>query len=334
MIKKIILVAAVLILVAIIVLTKTTSQIESPVENTPVPAQRVWIVKSADTMKYSRDPSLEKLNDPSFDEVINSQISAIKNLNATHVAIGTPYDERFNPMLKRWVKAARNNSLRVWFRGNFAGWQGWFGYDKSLSREEHLEMTKNFIRSNPDLFLDGDIFSPCPECENGGPGDPRRTGDAAGHRKFLIEERNAALEEFKNINKKVLVMDSMNYDVAKLVMDKETAKAMGGIVVIDHYVRTPEKLEADVQKLAELTGAKILLGEFGVPIPDIHGSLSDQEQAAWIEKALVLLRDEEELIGLNYWVTVGGSTGIFNKDNSPKLAAEVLKKYFLLTELE
>lgn len=333
MIKKIIL-AVVFVLLALFVFTRQNAQNLPSIPESPEPPKRVWSIKSADTMKYSRDPSLEKLNDPSFDEVINSQVSAIKNLNATHVAIGTPYDERFNPVLKRWVKAARNNGLRVWFRGNFAGWEGWFGEGRSLSREEHLRLTREFIQKHPDLFRNGDVFSPCPECENGGPGDPRSNGDKEGHRKFLIDERNAALEEFKNMGKDIMVLDSMNYDVARLVMDRETANSMGGIILVDHYVRTPEKLEADVKDLAASAEAKIMLGEFGVPIPDIHGNLSDQQQAEWIEKALSLLKDEQDLIGLNYWVTIGGSTAIYNKDSSPKPAVEVLKKYFSLTSLD
>lgn len=333
--NKLFLLVLLILIGSLVLIFKSKSQsIDQKTIATPVKQERRWQIKSIDTMKYSRDLSLEKLNDPSFDIVINSQITAIKDLHATHVAIGTPYDEKFIPILKRWVKAARDNDLKVWFRGNFSGWQGWFGESRSLSRQKHLELTQTFIQNHPDLFRDGDIFSPCPECENGGPGDPRSNGDIDGHRKFLIDQRNTALEEFKNINKKVIVLDSMNYDVAKLVMDKETAEAMGGIVVIDHYVKTPERLESDVKKLAEQTGAKIILGEIGVPIPDIHGNLSDQEQAAWIEKALGLLRDEEELIGLNYWVSHGGSTKIFDDVGTPKPAAEILKKYFSLQNLD
>ena len=33
------------------------------------------------------------------------------------------------------------------------------------------------IEKNPDLFQNGDIFTACPECENGGPGNPNHTGE-------------------------------------------------------------------------------------------------------------------------------------------------------------
>ena len=100
-----------------------------------------WSVRSIDTMKYSRDLSRQKLQDPRFDSVIDSQVSAIANTGATHVAIDTPYDPEFLPLLKRWVAAARKYNLHVWFRGNFSGWEQWFGYSK-IDRKTHLEKTK------------------------------------------------------------------------------------------------------------------------------------------------------------------------------------------------
>ena len=333
--KKLLIISSALALFfLILILLKSAKQNKNEKIISPVKQGRVWQIKSVDTMKYSRDLSLEKLNNLSFDAVINAQVKAIKELNATHVAIGTPYDDRFIPILTRWVNSARKYGLNVWFRGNFAGWEGWFGESRSLSREEHLRLTREFIQKHPDLFRNGDIFSPCPECENGGPEDPRHQTPVAEHRKFLIDQRNAALEEFNRIGKKVTVLDSMNFDVAKLVMDRETAGAMGGIVAIDHYVKNPQKLSQDIADLAAKTDAKIFLGEFGVPIPDIHGRLSDEEQAVWVEEVLSMISRRNYVIGINYWVSHGGSTEIFAKDNLPKPAAKVLKSYFSLKNLD
>src|SRR3989344_5428418 len=52
-------------------------------------------------------------------------------------------------------------------------------------------------------FEEGDIFSSCTECENGGPGDPRRSGDVAGHRNFLTEEYKITNDAFRKIGKNV-----------------------------------------------------------------------------------------------------------------------------------
>jgi len=305
---------------------------QSPVttEQKQFTTPRVWQIKSIDTMTYSRDRAREQFNNQKFDETIETQISAIKNSGANYVAIDTPYDEEFYPFLERWVDISRNHGLNIWYRGNFSGWEGWFGYKKDLTREDHLALMRQFINKNGHLFEEGDIFDPCPECENGGPGDPRKTSDVVGFRQFMIDEHQAANEEFRKIGKNVRIVGSMNYDVANLVMDEDTANSVGNLVVIDHYVKTPQKLADDIEKLAKKSSANIMLGEFGAPIPDIHGKLDEQAQAAWIEEALVLVSKKEEVIGLNYWVGFGGSTAIFNNNGSAKPAAKVLEKYFKL----
>ena len=287
-----------------------------------------WQVASIDTMKYSRDVAREKLRDPSFDSVIERQIKDIAETHATHVAIATPYDDEFLPFLKRWVKTARKYKLKVWFRGNWSWWEHWFGYS-SIDRKTHIEKTVKFISQNPDLFVDGDIFGACNECENGAPGDPRHNGDAEGHRDFLIEEYKATKAAFEKIGKKVSSnFSSMNGDVANLIMDKETTKAMDGIVVVDHYVASPDQLIIDIKALAKKSGGKIVLGEFGAPIPDIHGKMSDQEQSEWLQSALQKLFNMGEVIGMNYWTNVGSSTQLWDFKGSPRSAVEILKKYY------
>lgn len=289
---------------------------------------KFWKVQSIDTMKYSRDLSREMLENKPFDFVIDDTMKKIADTGATHVSIGTPYDREFIPILKRWTDSARKNNLKVWFRGNWSGWEGWFDYPR-ISREDHLALTKNFILNNPSLFKDGDIFTACPECENGGPGDPRHNGDLEGHRTFLIKEYIATKDAFDKIGKKVRTnFNSMNGDVAALVMDKATTRALGGIVAVDHYVATPDKLAADIKKLSDSSGGRVVLSEFGVPIPDINGNMSELDQAKWISSALEKLLKMTEVEGLNYWVSVGGSTEIWPKNKSPRLAVQTITKFF------
>lgn len=291
-------------------------------------AEPVWQFQSIDTMKYSRDLAREKLTDKNFDSVIDEQIQLIAESGATHVAIGTPYDQEFIPFLQRWVKAARKYDLNVWFRGNFSGWEEWFGY-KKIDRKTHLAMTKTFITDNKNLFEDGDIFSPCPECENGGPGDPRSTHDVTGHRNFLIQEHKVATESFRKIHKDVNTsFNSMNGDVARLVMDKETTKALGGVVVIDHYVKNPEDLASDVQQIVKESGGQVVLGEFGAPIPDIHGQMSQDDQNTWLVTALQKLSFLPGFMGMNYWTSVGSSTQLWNEDLQPTKAARTLQDFY------
>lgn len=292
------------------------------------PKQSLWNFQAIDTMKYSRDMAREKLHDTSFDAVIERQIGAIADTGATHVALATPYDEEFVPFLTRWVAVARAHHLRVWFRGNWSGWEGWFNYPR-ITREEHWDKTRAFIEHHPELFADGDAFSACPECENGGPGDPRQTGDVMGHRNFLIAEYKMMQKSFHQMNKNVRTdLFSMNGDVARLVMDSVTTQALGGIVTIDHYVKSPEQLVRDVEEIAKKSGGKVILGEFGAPIPDIHGSFTDTEQAQWVDRVLGLLEQSSSVEGVNYWLSVGGSTEIWRKGGNEREAVSVLQGYF------
>lgn len=289
-----------------------------------------WEVQSVDTMKFSRDLSREKVDDLGFDQEIDEHVSKIAQVGATHVAIGTPYDEEFLPFLRRWVDSARRHNLKVWFRGNWSGWQQWFDYP-SITREEHLAKTEEFIIQNTDLFADGDIFGACPECENGGPGDPRSNGDLAGHREFLINLYQVTKQGFKEIGKQVKTnYFSMNGDVARLVMDQKTTAALDGIVVVDHYVASPQQLANDLNSLAKQSGGRVVLGEFGAPIPDIHGQMSAEDQAGWIEEALRELSQIPQLVGINYWVGVGGSTQIWEAGLSPRPAVEVIRSFYQL----
>ncbi len=287
-----------------------------------------WDIQSIDTMKYSRDLAREKLKSASFEETIDAQVKNIAEAGATHVAIATPYDEEFFPFLEKWVNSARKYELKVWFRGNFSGWEGWFDYPK-ISREEHIGKTVEFIKTHNEIFLDGDIFSGCPECENGGPGDPRYNDNLERHRKFLIDEYVEVKKTFTNLGLKVSAnFNPMNADVAKLVMDAKTTKALGGLVVIDHYVKKPEDLSKDIDIIAAISSGKVFLGEVGAPIPDIHGDMTENEQAEWLDSTMKTLSANKHLTGLNYWVNIGGSTQLWKNDNTPRKAVEVVKKYF------
>lgn len=288
-----------------------------------------WPVQAIDTMKYSRDNSGQYLQDlDSLREVADWQLSGIAKTGATHVAIATPYDEAFLPVLRIWVELARAHDLHVWFRGNWSGWEEWFDYP-AITRQQHLDLTREFILKNPTLFADGDIFSACPECENGGPGDPRMTGDVDGFRQFLIDEHTMMAQAFAKIGRSVTYnYNSMNGDVAKLIMDEPTTAALGGVVTIDHYVKTPEQLVRDVEALVAQSHGKVVIGEVGAPVPDIHGQLTQEQQAAWIAATLQAIADHNEIIGVSYWTNQGGSTALWNEDGTPRTAVQTVTDFF------
>lgn len=311
-----------LFVIAIMFYTTTTSVVEA---TTQVPW---WEIQSIDTVKYSRDRAREMLHQPSLTALIDEQVSLIAQTGATHVALGTPYDPEFVPILTLWVKSARKHNLKVWFRGNLSGWEEWFDYPR-IGTTEHTENIVKFIHSNPTLFETGDLFSSCPECENGGPGDPRHTGNVEEYRQFLITEYQAVKAAFRQIDKNVSPnMHSMNGDVARLVMNPATTQALGGVITVDHYVSTPEQLAKDVEEYARISQGKVILGEFGVPIPDIHGRMTPDQQAQWMEESLKLLADIDDLIGLNYWTSVGGSTELWSSSGAAKVGVATLTSYY------
>lgn len=287
-----------------------------------------WDFRSIDTMKHSRDLAREKQGSPSYDAVIEKEVAAIAESGATHVAIGTPYDEEFVPYLSRWVEAARRHGLKVWFRGNFSGWEGWFDVPR-IDRETHLQNLRRFLNTHPSLFEDGDVFTSCPECENGGPGDPRQTGDVEGFRNFLLAENDVAQEFFRTTGKNVrTAWFSMNADVARLIFDPETTRRLDNTVTIDHYVRSPEALARDAEALSQKSGGSVVLGEFGAPIPDIHGKMTEAAQAEWLRAALTALQNTPSIAGLNYWTHAGSSTALWDDSGKPRQAASVLRAFY------
>ncbi|MBN1169275.1 hypothetical protein JXA63_05285 [Candidatus Woesebacteria bacterium] len=288
---------------------------------------RFWEVQSIDTMKYSRDLAREKLKDPYFKEIIEEQVEEIAETGATHVAIGTPYDVEFLPYIKVWVELARANNLKVWYRGNISGWEGWFNYPL-ITPEEHVRKVVQFIKVNPELFEDGDIFSSCPECENGVIGDPRSEVSVEDFRSFIVKEYSEVKKAFKDIDKDVKAnYFSMNADVAYLVMDEDTTDALDGLVTVDHYIKDPKKYGVDIKRLVSRSGGNIVIGEFGAPIPDIHGSMSEEKQSEWIDLALSEMVNDD-VVGVNYWTYTSSSTGIWTEGNRAKHAIEVVDKYF------
>ncbi len=293
----------------------------------------IWEYECLDTMKFSRDTARDWVGNPGgLQKVIDSQIAAIKDLGANCVAIDTPYDEEFIPFMTKWVNEAREQNLKVWFRGNFSGWEGWFGYKKFTSAQEHIDKTKYFLTNHSNLFVEGDIFTPAPEAENGVLKDPGRNPVAAEEfRNFVIQSTAACNESFAKVSKKGIRCGyySANGDVARLVFTPDSVAKTGGVIVADHYVKTAERFINDLIYLHELQKAPVVVGEFGAPIHDIHGAMTEQQQADFIAQEIELLYKHREIFtGINYWVAHGGETAVFRKDGSAKPVAQVLKNYF------
>lgn len=291
----------------------------------PVSGPGFWPIRSVDTMKISRD----RANQPAYTEKIPLYVDAVAELGANYIAVGTPYDEEFSAVLEAWVTEARKKNLSVWFRGNFSGWEGWFNYPRLSGPDEHIALMQRLIAAHPDLFRDGDIFTPAPEPENGILRDPYGA-DRQAYLSFLTGSYDACTEAMKDIGKRVACgYFSMNGDIARNVLTRDVASHLG-VVVIDHYVRTVRQLAEDIRYLQAEYGVPVVLGETGVPIPEIHGAMTEKAQAEYMDTELAALtRLQTPIEGLNYWTAFEGTTKLFDDPDSPRPVAAVVRNYFL-----
>ncbi len=283
-------------------------------------------------MKVSRDRAKEKMPQELQKAIIAESVNTISSLGANCIALGTPYNDEFLPYLTLWVSEARKNHLHVWFRGNWAEWEGWFGYPKNLTTTEHIKRTKEFIQKNPQLFEDGDIFTPAPEAENGGPFDPVDSHTKTLlMRQFLIAQHIESAKTFESIGKRVTTnWLSMSGGVAKATLNHETIYQLNNAVTLDHYVATPKEMAEYIAYFSDRYNAGVVLGEFGAPIPDLNGSMTEKEQAAFVDVLLKVLYEQGNVIkGVNYWTLSESSSALLSKEGDEKEVAAILKKYYL-----
>jgi hypothetical protein len=289
-----------------------------------------WQYQCIDTMKSSRDQARSWATKKNLGKLIDQQMSAIAATGANCVAIDTPYDAEFLPMLKAWVAGARAHHLMVWFRGNFSSWEGWFDYPQGMTEAELLGKTKSFIASNPDLFADNDIFTAAPEAENGGPFKQVDPANFQRYRTFLVTESAQTKAGFLAIHKHVTTnWDSMNGGLAMRMLDRPTVDQLGNSITIDHYVADPAGMGSFIDYLVHKFGSQVVVGEWGAPIPDINGAMTYQQQASFSRQLLqqMALRSKN-VKGINYWTLSDGSTAIVDRNMKALPAFDVISSYY------
>lgn len=288
-------------------------------------------VQCIDTMKVSRDKAKENISVDKQIAAIQKELKEISSLGANCVAVGTPYDDEFLPYLKLWVAEARKQQLHVWFRGNWSSWEGWFGHPKSMTTDDHIKQTVTFIKSNPDLFADGDIFTAAPEAENGAPFNPVDSAQKyTAFRNFLKAENLETQKAFQSIHKNVTTnWLSMSGGVAEAVLNQSTIANMDNTVTLDHYVKDPQEVTSYLDYFQKNYHSSLVLGEFGAPIPDLNGSMTEDQQAVFVDKLLqILYQHKNSIKGVNYWTLSESSTALLNSDGKEKVVTAVLKKYY------
>jgi hypothetical protein len=292
----------------------------------------LWQYQCIDTMKYSRDAAREFVGQTAENKAfIAGEVAKIKSLGANCIAVATPYDEEFFPVLSMWVNAAHEQGLVVWFRGNFSGWEGWFNHPKFKNAAEHHTLMRQFIFHHANIFKAGDILTPAPEAENGLLGNPWESeASKQALRDFVITSQQSCVQAVKDAAASVRCgFFSANGDVAEQIYSLDTIHRTGAVTTIDHYVSSAERMNRDIINLQKAKQAQVFLGEFGAPIPDINGQMNEVEQAFFIRSLMRTFYINKHLItGVNYWVLRGGSTSILNDDGSERPVAEVIRDYY------
>lgn len=294
-----------------------------------------WDYQCIDTMKTSRDRTREWAHRPDLPQLIDEQVSLVAATGANCIAIGTPYDPEFMPVLQTWVASARTHHLRVWFRGNFCGWEGWFGYPRTLTTAQLLNQTDQFIAANPGLFSDGDQFTAAPEAENGGPFKPAGAHFITDYRAFLTAQTDRTAGAFARIGKHVGTnWASMSGGVARSILDRTTIDNLGGLVTLDHYVPAATAMTNEVDYYHDHFGAHVVVGEWGAPIPDINGPLTSDQQTNLVTQILAGLATRHNYVdGVSYWTLTGGTTGLTDDNGAVRPVYAALKRYYRPTIL-
>ncbi|HSW88583.1 MAG TPA: carboxypeptidase-like regulatory domain-containing protein [Candidatus Saccharimonadales bacterium] len=320
--KYITLAVLLLVCIAFFVVNHILSQNSNPAS--------LWKYQCIDTMKSSRDAARSEVFKKNALAEIAKEVTIIKKLGANCVAIDTPYDEEFVPFLQMWVMQAREEHLHIWFRGNFSSWEGWFNYPKGMTTKEHLQRTNNFILSHADLFQNGDIFTPAMEAENGWGNGYVPPNEYPLFRQFLIDEHTTAQKAFQQIGKNVITnWLSMSGGLAKNMLDEATISSLDDTVTIDHYVNNPEDMKNYVDYFSTKFHARVVIGEFGAPIPDINGTMTDQEQANFVKNIFyILYQEHENVFAVNYWTIKYSSTALVDINGTSKPVSTVLNQYY------
>ena len=297
-----------------------------------------WEIRSVSSMKETKDVICNQRSA----EFINSWVKKAAGLGVNYISIETPYE---NPpcgnalaYTKIWVKAIRAHGLKVWHRHMPLAFEGIYDQPKNQNLET-LPIITNYIRSNPDLFQAGDIFTPIPEPQNGGISGV--TYCAQGICQFSNKENfnkwlRDAITESKSAFSEIGLGDQIkigyygfdgfvawghNNPDWKGILEDATIRMMGNIT-IDHY---PELVGTQMDKdLAELEamypGVKIIIGEWGA----VTGG--DTVQAV---RSSMGAAKRPSVVGFNYWhMGMGGNESLLNDDFSVKPAYEAVKSYF------
>ncbi len=298
-----------------------------------------WSIKSVSSMKETKD----KVCNPRSLESINKWVSKAKELGVNYIAVETPYD---NPgcassleYTQNWIFAIRAHGLKVWHRHMPLAFEGIYNVPKAIN-VDYLPMISDYIKSHPDFFEEGDIFTPIPEPQNSGikgitycPSGLCYFNGKAEFNTWLrnaIDSSNSAFSSI-GLGGKIkvgyfgfdgfIVWGDNNPDWHGILEDSTVAKM--GNLTIDHYPEAiGDTMENDLKELSQkYPNIPIIIGEWGT----ISGG--DTEQT--VKNSMGAAFNHPQVQGFNYWhFGMGGHESLINEDFSEKAQFDEVQSFF------
>ncbi len=326
-----------------------TSTVEPTVE---AQSQQEEIDLADSTMKQTKDMVRNPLSEHEIEIIVDKSVE----LGVTHVGIENPYD---NPKGgnsveygRQWINIIRSRGLNVWHRHMPLRFEGIYDEPKIVTKKEYekddegklkldenmnpimkpdayITQVGNFIRENPDLFVEGDIVTPIPE-----PQGPGVRGINCGEECMFdsVDDFNAWLVTLDKETKKALadigqgggrvkvvccgfdgfiVWGDNNPDwIGKSFLYEDTVAQLGAIA-IDHYPQGGATLEEDLQEYRDQwPGVDVYLSEVGA----IPRDGAPEEVKADAQMLADGIRAHKDIIkGVMYWHAAGGREGLLEK---------------------
>ncbi len=280
----------------------------TPIVTTTANSGGTFAIQSIDSMKDTKDTICGQR--PL--DWINKWLDKAVELGANYVAISTPYE---NPSCgdalsytKTWVKAIRAHGMHVWHRHMPLSFEGIYSTPKTTGNN-YLDLISNYIKNNPDLFENGDIFTPIPEPQNGGiqgitycANSVCQFQSAAQFNQWLRDAMTTAKNAEQAIGKDMKIgyygfdgfvaWGDKNPDWHGILEDSTVAQM--GNITIDHYPElVGETMDQSLTALqTKYPTTPIVIGEYGT----VNGQNVDQE----VQDTMTAAKNHK-VVGFNYW---------------------------------
>ncbi len=305
---------------------------------TPIPAMKAWNILSVSSMKETKDKICGQDNQDFIDRWINKAVE----LGVNYIAIEQPYDSPACgdtlAYTQKWVASIRAKGLSVWHRHMPLAFEGIYDTQKRTD-VDYIKMISDYIKANPTLFKEGDIFTPIPEPQNGGISGVSYCSfgvcifkSAADFNLWLRNAMTASENAFATIGLagKVKVgyfgfdgfiaWGDNNPDWNGILEDQTIA--MMGNITIDHYPEiVGDTMENDLNELqARYPGVPVVIGEWG--------TITGGDVVRQVNTSMVAAK-RTGVTGFNYWhMGMGGNEALIQSDFANNIHFPTVQSYF------